>query len=74
MTDTRHLDTALSILRGSEKAKRAKTTMFTLYVGTGTLQGPRGKTVKTFVGTPDEIVQSAKEHAARAGGDLTIYD
>ena len=75
MTDTRHLDTALDILKG-KKSKRAKGTTFTLMVGevSATLQGPRGKTVKTFYGSPEEQKAQAKTHADKLGATLTIYE
>lgn len=74
--DTRHLDTAIGILRGSDKAKRAKGTTFSLQVGdaSGVLQGPRGKTVKTFYGSPEEQKAQAKAHAEKLGATLTIYE
>ena len=72
MTDTRHLDKALEIFKGG--AKRAKGPDFTLQVGPGILQGPRGKTVKVFHGTADEQKEQAKAHAAKLGKTLEIYE
>lgn len=83
MSKTKHLDTALAILRGSPAAKRAKGTTFTLYVAVdgaymnrycGLLQGPRGKTVKMFFGTVEECKAQARAHAAKLGASLTIYE
>ena len=75
MADTRHLDKALEIFK-SDKAKRAKGPDFTLYVGqgSGTLQGPRGKTVKVFHGTADEQKEQAEAHAAKLGKTLEVYE
>lgn len=76
MTDTRHLDKALEILKGDKGAKRARGPDFTLQVGplVGILQGPRGKTVKVFQGTADEQKEQAKAHAAKLGKTLEIYE
>lgn len=86
---TKHLDNALAILKGTAAAKRAKTTTFTLtrtgYTvnairhkarSTAVLQGPRGKTVRTWADMPwDDIKAEAIEHTANIpGATLTIYD
>jgi hypothetical protein len=75
--DTRHLDTAIGILRGSDKAKRGRpATTFTLEVfkGYALLQGARGKTVAEFSGSPEFCKKQAQEYAARTGSTLTINE
>jgi hypothetical protein len=89
VADTKHLDTALSILKGKPGSKRAKGSTFTLTVSElppwgprpfdasheGLLQGPRGKTVAVFWGTADECKEKARQHVARIpAATLTIYD
>lgn len=73
--DTRHLDTAIAIFKGG-RPKRDKGTTFTLEVGPteGYLQGPRGKTVMTFTGTPDEQKTQGRAYADRLGQTLTINE
>lgn len=84
MTDTKHLDTALSILKGNPGSRRAKGTTFTLTrtgytVGAdrndATLQGARGKTIKQYRDQKwDTILADAQEHTARTpGATLTVY-
>jgi hypothetical protein len=74
--DTRLLDASIGILRNTGKAARAKGTTFSLQVGSteGILQGPRGKTVAVFDGTPAQQKAQAEEYAKRLGQTLTIYD
>lgn len=74
MSKTKHLDTALEILRGKPTSRRGRGTTFTLYADQGILQGPRGKTVAHFQGTPEECKAQAEAHVARIpGATLTIY-
>ena len=89
MSKTKHLDTALELLKGKPGARRAKGTTFTLYVHSlppegphpfnasheGLLQGPRGKTVRTFWGTAEDCKRRAQDHVASVpDATLTIYD
>jgi hypothetical protein len=82
VSKTKHLDTALDILKGKPGSRRAKGSTFTLYVSQdlkehrweGLLQGPRGKTVATFYGSRTDVERQAQEHVARVpGATLTIY-
>jgi hypothetical protein len=86
MSKTKHLDTAISILKGTAGSKRARGTTFTLYLSPcrfetgglgweGLLQGPRGKTVATITGAEQtEVETKAREHVARVpGATLTVY-
>jgi hypothetical protein len=88
VSSTKHLDTAISILKGGG-AKRGKGSTFTLYVSKlpslgpldqtgfeGLLQGPRGKTVAMFRGrSAEECKDRARQHVARLpGATLTIFD
>jgi hypothetical protein len=72
----RHLDATLDIFK-SDKAKRAKPThTFQLQVFSdhAILQGPRGKTVQSWVGKPDDTKAKAKAYVeAIPGATYNIF-
>jgi len=69
MTDTRHLDTAISILKGTEGSKRAKrVAQVEIIVGAYgkayTIQ-MNGKVLEEGVGTAEYAMERANERASR---------
>jgi hypothetical protein len=74
MTDTRHLDRALELLRKKEGAGRKQSKAFALthFPDYSVLQSPRGKQIETFYGTKEQREQTARKRIPE-GYTLTIF-
>lgn len=75
MTDTRHLDRALELLRKKEGAvgrKPSKAFALTHFQEYSILQSPRGKQIETFYGTKEQREQTARKRIPE-GYTLTIF-
>lgn len=79
MSKTKHLDTALSILKDDGKARRSRGGFVLTITGDhGVLQTPRGKTMGMFYGNRDKMIADARAKVEKAvpgyGKNMEVFD
>lgn len=77
MSKTKHLDTALSILKDDGKSRRARGGFVLTITGDhGVLQTPRGKTAGMFYGNRERMIADARVKVERVapGSSMDVYD